>query len=232
MKTLIILTLGMIMTLPASAESFLYIGDSHSHIRQERPLPGNRRFGNVLVEGLRDRGHEVSYYAACGSSPAGWIKGSRTECGYTVLDGNTFISTTKSNFPSVSEIYRAEKHTRILINHGDNMFDWKTVAGKRMASFNKFTFERSIDGFLKLLTGATAETCFWIGPTYHVEGANYRKMNAVVDDFYEHLPAALAGRCSIIDSRTLVVPTVPNDGLHHVNEDSQVWALGVLSFLR
>lgn len=219
------------MTFSAFAEGLLYIGDSHSYIREENPLPANRRFGNVFVEGMKTRGFDVTYYAACGSAPVDWIRGSKTECGYSSLVEGQLTSVVKSSFPSVSTLYRPEVHLRVVINLGDNMFDWKTVAGKRAATFNRGSFTNSMNGFLALLSGISPETCSWIGPTYHIEGSNYRKANSVVDEFYLNLATILAGRCTMIDSRSMVTPTVPNDGLHHVNADSQAWAEGVLNQL-
>ncbi len=222
---------GLCMTFSAFAEGLLYIGDSHSYIREQNPLPANKRFGNVFVEGMSSRGFEVSYYAACGSAPIGWVRGSTTQCGYTAYADGSFSSVVTSAFPSVSKLYHPEKHSRVVINLGDNMFDWKTVRSKKEAAFNRGSFINSINSFLALLPGISPENCTWIGPTYHIEGSTYRKGNAAVDELYVNLNSLLSGRCSVIDARPIVVPTVPNDGLHHVNADSQALAEGVLNLL-
>ena len=112
------------------------------------------------------------------------------------------------------------------------MFNWKIFSGKKVAGFDRDTFTTSINGFLALLHGINSDSCCWIGPTYHIEGENYLKADDVVDEFYKNLESMLADRCSVIDSRPIVVPTVPNDGLHHVNSDSQAWATGVLKRFR
>lgn len=225
----LLIVFGLIIGMSSYASDLLYIGDSHSHIREENPVSAKRRFGNIFYEGMKSRGYEVSYYAACGSDPSDWINGSVTECGYTEVSGGKFLSVPKSPFPSVANLYSSQ--SKIVINLGDNMFNWKTVAGKRVAEFNRYSFTRSTNGFLRLLKGISPRNCTWIGPTYHIEGEIYLKADAVVDEFYENLKTHLAGRCSVIDSRPVVIPSVPNDGLHHVNGDSQAWAIGVLKLI-
>lgn len=228
MKNLV-LALGVVLTLNLQASEILYIGDSHSHIREENPVPSKRRFGNVFYEGMSARGFKVNYYAACGSAPSDWINGSVTECGYTAVAGGKFLSVVKSPFPSVATLYSSQM--KVVINLGDNIFKWRTVTGKKIASFNREIFVTSVNEFLTLLPGTGPESCFWIGPTYHIEGESYLKTDFVVDELYQNLETLLAGKCSVIDSRSLIVPTIPNDGLHHVNEDSQSWAQGVLRSL-
>lgn len=217
------------MTFNANAEEILYIGDSHSHIRAQSLSEESKRFGNVFVEGMSARGINVTYYAACGSAPIGWVKGSKTQCGYTSLDSGKFVSITESAFPSITSIYRPQVHSKIVINLGDNMFDWKIVSGKRIANLPAGTVERGIKSFLAAIPHINEENCAWVGPTYHIEGSNYRKPNAMVDEFYSQLEAALKDKCLVIDSRPMVDVKVPNDGLHHVNADSQAWANGVLA---
>ena len=226
MKNLI-LALSLSMALNATAAELLYIGDSHSHIREENPVPAKRRFGNVFYDGMSARGFKISYYAACGSAPSDWINGSVTECGYTSVADGKFLSVVKSPFPSISTLYSSQ--SKLVINLGDNMFRWKLVSGKKVAGFNRDSFTTTINQFLALLPGTNPENCSWIGPTYHIEGESFRKSDEVVDEFYLNLGIILTARCSIIDSRSIVVPTVPNDGLHHVNADSQAWATGVMN---
>jgi hypothetical protein len=222
---ILILVLALV-AMNASAKELLYIGDSHSHIREEKPVPAKLRFGNVFYDVMKSRGYDVAYYAACGSAPSHWIKGSITECGYTAIADGSFLSVVKSPFPSVSSLYSSQN--KVVINLGDNMFTWKIFSGKKVAGFNHENFTTSVNGFLALLHGINSDNCWWIGPTYHIEGMNYLKADDVVDEFYKNLESILADRCSVIDSRPIVVPTVPNDGLHHVNSDSQAWATGVL----
>ena len=229
MKILALITLGLIMTSTAHAEEILYIGDSHSHIRAQFPDEKAKRFGNIFIEGMNELGHKVSYYAACGSSPIGWVKGSTTSCGYTSFTHDEFISITQSAFPSIQTIYLPQKHSKIIINLGDNMFDWKIVSGKRIAHLPAGTVERGVRSFLAAIPDIDESNCAWIGPTYHIEGTNYKKSDAMVDEFYSQLTMALQNKCQVIDSRSMVEVKIPNDGLHHVNEDSQAWARGVLA---
>ena len=231
MKILPLIPLGLIMTFTVRAEEVLYIGDSHSHIRAQFPEESAKRFGNIFIEEMTARGVRVSYYAACGSAPIGWVKGATTTCGYTSVNEEKFVSLTQSAFPSVQTIYFPQKHSKIIINLGDNMFDWKIQSGKRVADLPAGTVERGVKSFLATLPHIDESNCAWIGPTYHIEGTNYKKSDAMVDEFYSQLATALQDKCLVIDSRSMVDVKIPNDGLHHVNSDSQAWAKGVIESL-
>lgn len=230
-KITICLILALSSPLIALADDILYVGDSHSHIRAQSPAEADKRFGNIFFEMQLQRGHTVSYYAACGSAPKDWVNGAKTTCGYTAYANGTFINPTESAYPSITKIYNPDIHSKIFINLGDNMFDWKTIGRKRSASFNAGYFRTSMKAFLEKIPTITKENCFWIGPTYHIEGSIYNKSDNAVDELYRDLEVVLADKCSIIDSRPLVIPTFPNDGLHHTNADSQQWALGVVGTL-
>jgi hypothetical protein len=213
------------------ANEVLYIGDSHSHVFSQSPAQEFRRFGNVFVEKMQERGYEVSYYAACGSAPVDWVKGSSTTCGYTVISKSNFLSVLSSDFPSIGQILPSGRPLRLVINLGDNMFNWKIISGKRVGQLGKGAVAKGVGTFMELLPEVDPSNCFWIGPTYHVEGKNYVKTDLVVDEFYDQLYDFLNQKCTIIDSRPLVQVKDPSDGLHHTNSDSQKWALGVLEFL-
>lgn len=231
MKILVLSFLATLLLSPVTDAKVLYIGDSHSYISEQNVAENAGRFGHVLLVGLRSRGLEVDYYAACGSAPTGWVIGATTNCGYTQIVGDRFLGPLSSRYPALSEIYSAEVYTQLIINHGDNMFNWRAIGSKRVASVNATGIARSLATFFARLPLATPENCTWIGPTYHVEGSIYRKTNAVVDEFYTSLESSLLNKCRLIDSRPLVVPVVPNDGLHHVSSDSRTWAQGVLNHL-
>ena len=230
MKNLFLAALVLMISTQVKAAEILYIGDSHSYIASlNSTSDSTRRFGHILIQGLEALGHQVSYYAACGSEPGDWVSGSSTQCGYTMSVAGEFQAPRTASFPGIRSIYRPEQHSHLMINLGDNMFDWRTVGSKRVASTNAAGVGRVMSNFLAKIPEATVATCSWVGPTYHLEGSNYRKSNQAVDELYVVLEASLADKCRLIDSRSMVVPVVPNDGLHHVNADSQAWAQGVLS---
>lgn len=229
MKLFFTLALAM-MAHAAQAQHVLYIGDSHSYISTLTPAEPNRRFGNLLIDELQKTAQSITYYAACGSAPQGWVRGASTQCGFTVFDQNVFRSVTESKFPSFQEIYRPLEHTNILINLGDNMFDWKVVAGKRHAQLKADSLKPKMQDFIGLLTQTKAK-CIWIGPTYHEAGSIYIKDDLIVDELYAQLAQNLAGVCELIDSRPFVTKGHAGDGLHHSSADSRKWAEGVIQAL-
>ncbi len=209
----------------------LYIGDSHSVVRSLTIEEDKRRFGNVFYDALVAQGHQVNFYAACGSSAEDWARGDSTTCGYTSIVDGKFTYSVEANFPALAKVYAPAKHSQVIVNLGDNMFDWKQNNGKREANFSQSMLNVNINAFFAKLPAMTSEQCTWIGPTYHVEGTNYRKSNAAVDQLYRSLGKLLADKCRLIDSRTLVIAREPNDGLHHSFADGQLWATGVLKLL-
>lgn len=217
-------------TFAVHATQVLYIGDSHSFISTISPAADQRRFGNVLIDGLESFGHRVSYYAACGSEPSDWINGSSTNCGYTARVGSQFQSARSASFPGLGALIRPE-HKLLIINLGDNMFDWSPVGTKRVARVNAARVATVMRSFMAQLPQANLESCVWIGPTYHIEGSLYRKTDLAVDALYVALALGLRNKCRLLDSRPLVTPVVPHDGLHHVNADSATWAQGILELL-
>ncbi len=216
------------MAHPAYTNTILYIGDSHSHISALHPNETSKRFGNVFIQEFLTRKLKLSYYSACGSSPQNWVTGSRTECGFSSYDQGEFISLTKATFASVSQILRPLEHKTIIVNLGDNMFNWKVTEGKRLATLGSQTIKNKISVFLNTLS---EKDCIWIGPTYHTTGSIYDKPDTIVDEFYAQLEAELKGICRLIDSRTFVPKGYAGDGLHHNNADSRLWAEGVLRTL-
>jgi hypothetical protein len=216
------------MAQPALAQNILYIGDSHSYVATLSSDDASKRFGNVFIQEFKARKIKLSYYSACGSSPQSWVTGSRTECGFTSYDQGEFISLTQATFASLTQILRPQEHTGIIVNLGDNMFNWKVTEGKRLATLGSQTIKNKMSGFLKALSG---KDCIWIGPTYHATGSIYDKPDAIVDEFYAQLEVELKGTCRLIDSRSFVPKGHAGDGLHHNNADSRLWAEGVLSTL-
>lgn len=231
MKEFLILVL-IVLSTSAIGDEIFYLGDSHSYLTAENPADSHKRLGNILLEDFKNKNHNITYFSACGSSPAGWVNGNKTTCGFTSIINGKFFSIEKSNYPSIKTIYNKAKFQQIIINHGDNIFDWKNISNKRVASINANTVGNNLREFLKLISPISETNCTWIGPTYHIEGSYYKKSNQVVDEFYNQLETVLAGQCRIIDSRHLVDTHIPGDGLHHSNQDSQAWAQEVIKYLQ
>lgn len=217
----------MVLAQKGLALNILYIGDSHSYIASLNPSADMARFGNVFLQKLESEGHQVSYYAACGSEPEDWARGSSTTCGYSAKDNGQFKSSLSSTFPPLHTIYKPI-HDLLVINLGDNMFDWVKTNGKTTASLNMIDFNKKMNFFLDQLPSISESNCRWIGPTYHIEGRLYKKSDAAVDQLYTAFATTLHGKCQLIDSRSIIVTTTPGDGLHHTATDSRAWAAGIL----
>lgn len=220
------------MSFSSQAESILYIGDSHSHIRKSEPELGQKRFGNILYDGLTLQGHSLVYHAACGSTAQDWVKGPKTTCGSTQVNNGKFEIKTEGSHPSISTLLKENKINKIIINLGDNLFYWKLKNRKKIAILKTGEIGKSVKDLLNSVSSFTSENCFWIAPTYHIEGKDYLKSDQIVDEFYSQLKASLTSLCTLIDSRSMVNTTETGDGLHHTNSDSQAWAMGVLGKLR
>jgi hypothetical protein len=216
----------------------LYIGDSHSVIPKENPTSGSERLGNVVGDAIEAcSGATLSYYAVCGSRPRSWTGDSQpsTRCGITEKNGDDFSykysRTESTRTDNLQTIIKNTPPKHVLINLGDNMFSYKKVGGKSVASVgSRSSLTAEIE---KMLNGLPHDaTCSWVGPTYHKEGTLYKKTNAVVDEFYEVLSSAIGSRCELIDSRPFFSETSPNDGLHLIRSESRIWGQSILSEIR
>jgi len=210
----------------AQAARVLYIGDSHSYLATHAEEGATKRLGHVLLEGLKGAGHELDYYAACGSAPKGWANGGRTGCGYTRVVGGVFESKKSFDFPRLASL-DPKRFTHYIVNLGDNLFNWERQ-GKFVSRVSRARVSSELSAFFEALGTTTPENCTWVGPTYHLAGASYHKTNEAVDELYAALKTALAGKCRLLDSRAIVVTKTPSDGLHHVSKDSAAWGEGIL----
>lgn len=220
--------LSLLLATPAAADHILYVGDSHSYLAARRAAPGSQRLGHVLLDGWAKAGHTVDYYAACGQRPSTWKSGGNTPCGYTRASGGEFEAKKSAAFPRFARIHDPAAHRRVVINLGDNMFSWSREGEHLVSSFDEARFAAEMRSFFTELPAASPETCVWVGPTYHVAGKPYHKKNEHVDALYRALKKAVEGKCRLVDSRSFLGPTPPNDGLHHVTADSAAWGLGIL----
>lgn len=224
----------------------LYIGDSHSVIPSESSS-SKPRLGHVVTSGIKScEGAKISYHAVCGARPKSFTSSGKTQttCGLTENYNGSFqyrYSTytddrgrsrpNKHYGDNLETILEKDTPAHVIINLGDNMFNWTRQADKRVKASIKNSESKvnEINDMLeKIPTGAK---CTWVGPTYHKSGSTYIKPNRVVDEFYLILKTAIGDRCKLIDSRRLVVPSSPNDGLHLVRSESLEWGKKVMENL-
>jgi hypothetical protein len=223
----------LILTLSVSAQAgVLYIGDSHSVIKTLTLEVEKQRFGNILIENLQSKGYEVSYYAACGATALDWAWGDFTSCGYTAYSEKTIQYAVTTSYPTFTNFFRRDRDTHLIVNLGDNMFNWKKVGTIKESVYNPEALRVNVDTFFAKLGPFAVSQCYWIGPTYHIEGSVYRKTNQAVDQLYSGLEKSLKNKCLLIDSRPLVIAREPNDGLHHISADSRKWGSEVLKKLK
>lgn len=224
----------------------LYIGDSHSVIPSETSS-NSPRLGHVVTSGIKNcEGAKLSYHAVCGARPKSYTSEGKTQttCGLTENYNGSFqyrystykddrgrVKANKHYGDNLDTILKKDTPAHVVINLGDNMFNWTKQADKRVKASiqNSESKVDEINSMIeKLPSGAT---CTWIGPTYHKPGSTYIKPDRVVDEFYLILTTALGDRCKLIDSRKLVVPTNANDGLHLVRSESLEWGKKVMENL-
>ena len=128
----------------------------------------------------------------------------------------------KCPWKNLSALSEETGATHVVINLGDNMFDWRRFGGISLGSVRGKEFiKNEVNQLLKSMKAG--QECTWIGPVYHNPGRVYRKPNSEVDKLYEALDEALDGKCRLIDSRPAFTSTSPNDGLHLTDSESAEW---------
>ncbi len=222
--------------IPLDSSIVLYIGASHSYTPSLNPRPRNRRLGNVLIDHYRSEGKEIAFYSACGASSRAWMLGGRTTCGYTEHSPNGSVVQSRYSFRSFPELVQLWAPQEVVFLMGDNDYSWQSA----MVNFDFYSEEELHSYYRRIATGVNhsrivenlqdliAEfigfaNCTWIGPSYHIAGSIYYKPNSVVDAYYAALVDAIGIDCRIIDSRGLIEPMVPGDGLHLTKQESRQW---------
>lgn len=219
--------------LQAFESRVLYFGDSHSVIRSDEnaKVP---RLGNVLIDRFKKIDKEVDYLAACGARVKTWFNGGRTDCGYSEFTDSSSTFRIKSRVTSIKSFFKKDLHDVVIINLGDNNFRWQKqkANGPYVSSFDEDVKQNLVDEVLAI-TDLLAQNrqCFWVGPTYHIRGPIYFKKDSDIDALYDTLAEVLEGRCTLIDSRPMIVTTVKNDGVHHISKDSRTWGHGIADAL-
>lgn len=208
-------------------QNVLYIGDSHSYMSSDNFSTESGRLPNAIAGVFWERGHSIDMVAACGASTRSWAIGGSTSCGFSEFNSQhpqwlpTHGASTRGSFPPASELFQRERYSQVVINLGDNDFSWSN--GR--ASFDPNAFETNVQNLVSSFEGLEPCDCSFVGPTYHIPGSTYQKSRQVVDQMYNVLRVALEGRCRVVDSREMVVPRSPNDGLHLVNNESRQWGI-------
>lgn len=187
--------------LDSASDNVLYIGDSHSV---------NEKMRTELQGSL---GNKVTYHASCGSNALHWAKG-----GYTSRCGQYNADPT----PSLERLMIKEKPSKVVIELGDNHFEWDGRNPHRATAVHKHT-ERYVKALLASLDEHTP--CYWVGPTWGSRGRDYFKSDEMVEAMYATLKKAVEPRCQIVDCRNAVSRSSRGDGLHHHNDEAaKAWA--------
>lgn len=203
------------------SKSVLYIGDSHSYLRSRE---GNR-MGNRVANRVKECGaSEFHYRGVCGSRPLNWSgdRRPRSTCGVSEMGPQHFNTQNSGQTDNLDTLIRDTNAEVVMINLGDNMFNWRSRNGVREAYVSSQpSLVNEVRGLLQSLS--VEQKCIWIGPTYHSRGSSYYKPNSAVDELYSILSTAINGRCRLMDSRDYFEETSPNDGLHLVPSESRRW---------
>ncbi len=209
----------------------VYIGDSHSYLRKAN----GQRMGNQVFNALNTCGaSSITYAAACGSRPRNWKRDStpKSTCGITSFHSSgKFQKSTKGSLPNLSTLIENNDADLVIINLGDNMFNWHSSGGLRHArSPSNSSLQNEVQSLTKDIP--TETQCIWIGPAYHSRGKSYHKSNTEVDKLYEGIKSGVAGKCTLVDSRSFFNQTSPNDGLHLTSSESKHWGEKLASTLK
>lgn len=223
----------------AFASDVLYIGDSHSVITSVNPE--SERLGHRLINYYRENGQSVAYYASCGSRPRHWVlSGPSNMCGNTIYSSSEGFNNTPSalsRLPNLSNLVTQNNPKTVVVNLGDNMFQFNRVNGLNVAKAprddgstapTRSQVVKEIKDLIALIP--TGRECIWVGPTYHSPStSSYSKSNAEVDLMYSIISEALGDKCQLIDSRPVFNSTRPNDGLHLVDSESRTWGDAIVN---
>ena len=201
-------TLALLLS-PAAAfaePSVLIIGDSHG---DDASFSGPLM--SAIARGFSEKNH---FFASCGSKPAHWLNGWRTNCGFREAHtGQGAIHLKSATTPVASALIARFSPNVIVIELGTNLLP-------------DIRDEKYVRQNIESLLGAIAGTaCYWIGPPDM--RAFSRKS---VSRLYELLEDAIRGslsNCQIIDSRSCVeYPAARGDGKHYTAfpELASAWA--------
>ena len=226
----------------------LFLGDSHSCFKKLVP----KRFSSTIYEGLKQDGAAVALYAACGASAQSWVKGGTTDCGYRALTtGGYSVNKPVSEYPRLASLVREQKPQpdlvipkpdHIIIELGDNLFGWETIAGIRHSRCNRREVKRQVNQLLDAISTANPNLlktdprgrpyCLWIGPTKGGEGPIYEKSPEALRAMTDALRDSLAGKCLFIDSTNMIGFYAGPDGLHLNDQRSAQWGTAALNEIR
>lgn len=181
----------LLLAAPAGAARVLIVGDSHAV----------GPFGSAFEARLRDLGHSTALYAVCGASSSWWLGPKRprlSSCFSMHGYGKKFVAQEGASdppAPALDDLLAAQPGLVVFAlgsNADGSAADTAAAAGRLIA---------------KLAPGTR---CVWIGPP------PMPKRRAAIDALYKELPKALAAGatpCSLVDSRTMIMPSdaAPND---------------------
>jgi len=205
----------------------LVIGDSHTA----------GTFGTELDRQLRKAGATVATYGSCGTTPASWLKGTATRCGYVVhhVDGKLESPVWRVPNPEYAHDHTKPKYN--VIPHPTPLLsdlmqqehpDVVIVAlGANDASDGKAV--RADAAKLAGIATSTGAQCIWIGPP---SGDPNVVDPALTERVNNALRGTVSGTCTYIDSRPFTPVYHGPDGRHFDKATGAAWADGVVGIVK
>lgn len=190
MKKAFALILMIAAGVPLSAETVLFIGDSHSV----------GPFGWKLDELLRGSGRKTATYASCGSIAQWWVTGKDTPCGYFFRDAEGKTEKGKTGpTPKLSELLSRLKPDAVVVELGAN---YANTPSDEFAVNDMAAMARKIKN-----SGAK---CFW------VTKPDSRKNHDDIPRILQLTFKAVSNSCETFDSTKVTkYPETGGDGIHY-----------------
>lgn len=213
------------------AKRVLVLGDSHATTSFGRAL-------DLLLRSLDDV--EVTTIGGCGVSPDAFVVGGEARCGFLRIehDASTpdwvVVAKKKSPTPRVDELLSRARPDLTIVELGANQIHTAWVDPAR-AKADVVALADAVR--------ASGSACLWVGPpTGHARVKPHER----IDRVYTVLEEALAGRCTLLDSRPSAMPFLDyervapkrGDGRHfdRIGPEGQAlagrWALEVFKVAR
>lgn len=214
----------------------LVLSDFNGYFPRIHENDSENDFGAHFVKRVTNIAKEISFYAACDSSPATWTTGGRVRCGYTKHTPDERKVAGYADFPKAADVIRPE-HDLIVVFLNDKLLRYSYSSQEKVTTAEPIDAEK----FQEQVRGLLAEfpagvPCRWIGPAELPKGKFFYVPPAILEDFYKNLKSATSGKCEVIDSRTLLQlentgRSERGHGLHVTAEEGRAWADAVFNIL-
>lgn len=208
----------------------LVLGDSHAVTSFGRAL-------DLLFRSLDDV--EVTTVGGCGVSPDAFVAGGQARCGYLSIEASaspdwTVVAKKNAPTPRASDLIARARPDLVVVQLGANQI--------HQAWTNPDAARAEIAALADQVRAAGSD-CLWVGPP---TGRPNVKPHERIDRVYALLDEALAGKCTLLDSRPAAMPFLDyervaprrGDGRHfdRIGPEGQTlagrWALEVFKVAR